>query len=298
MIQSAVIPVAGHGTRLLPATKSQPKEMLPVARKPIVQYVVEELVSNGIQQILFVTGRNKGSIENHFDHEPELARALTEANKHDLLKELDFEALKAHFFYTRQRQQKGLGDAVLCGENFAGEEPFLVALGDSILGLHAVSRAVSRMIDVYESKRASCVIAVEEVPREETSHYGVVQPEDGPADVFRIVNLVEKPAPEAAPSNLAIAGRYIFSPAIFDMIRRVKPDRRGEIQLTDAIQLLCDEGRRVMAVRLAAAEKRYDIGNFQSYFESFVEFALADPQYGGEFRRVLERLLAKSAATV
>jgi UTP--glucose-1-phosphate uridylyltransferase len=298
VIQSAVIPVAGHGTRLLPATKSQPKEMLPVARKPIVQYVVEELVSNGIQQILFVTGRNKGSIENHFDHEPELARALTEANKHDLLKELDFEALKAHFFYTRQRQQKGLGDAVLCGENFAGEEPFLVALGDSILGLHAVSRAVSRMIDVYESKRASCVIAVEEVPREETSHYGVVQPEDGPADVFRIVNLVEKPAPEAAPSNLAIAGRYIFSPAIFDMIRRVKPDRRGEIQLTDAIQLLCDEGRRVMAVRLAATEKRYDIGNFQSYFESFVEFALADPQYGGEFRRVLERLLAKSAATV
>jgi UTP--glucose-1-phosphate uridylyltransferase len=272
--------------------------MLPVARKPIVQYVVEELVSNGIQQILFVTGRNKGSIENHFDHEPELFRALSEANKQDLLKELDFEALKAHFFYTRQRQQKGLGDAVLCAENFAGEEPFLVALGDSILGLHAVSRAVSRMADVYDSKRASCVIAVEEVPREETSHYGIVQPEDGPADVFRIVNLVEKPAPDVAPSNLAIAGRYIFSPTIFDMIRRVTPDRRGEIQLTDAIQFMCEEGRRVMAVRLPATEKRYDIGNFPSYFESFVEFALADPQFGSEFRRVLERLLAKSAATV
>jgi UTP--glucose-1-phosphate uridylyltransferase len=298
VIKSAIVPVAGHGTRLLPATKSQPKEMLPVARKPIVQYVVEELVSNGIQQILFVTGRNKNSIENHFDHDPELFRTLTDANKQDLLQELNFEALsKANFFYTRQRMQKGLGDAILCGENFAGEEPFLVALGDSILGLHADSRACSRMADVYESKHASCVIAVEEVPAEETSHYGIVQPEMAAGDVFRIVNLVEKPRPEKAPSRLAIAGRYIFSPVIFDSIRRVQPDRRGEIQLTDAIQFLCEEGRRVMAVRLSAEEKRYDIGNFPSYFESFVEFALADPVYGTEFRRTLERLLAKASVT-
>jgi len=268
-----------------------------VARKPIVQYVVEELVSNGIQQILFVTGRSKSAIENHFDHDPELFHALTQSNKQDLLRELDFEALKANFFYTRQRLQRGLGDAILCAENFAGEEPFLVALGDSILGLNAVSRAVSRMADVFDSKRASCVIAVEEVPREETSHYGIVQPESK-GDVFRVVNLIEKPAPDEAPSNLAIAGRYIFSPLLFDMIRRVKPDKRGEIQLTDAIQFMCEEGRRVMAVKLTASEKRYDIGNFPSYFESFVEFALADPVYGAEFRRVLERLMAKSAATV
>jgi UTP--glucose-1-phosphate uridylyltransferase len=298
VIQSAVVPVAGHGTRLLPATKSQPKEMLPVARKPIVQYVVEELVSNGIEQILFVTGRSKASIENHFDHDPELFAALTQANNQDLLKELNFEALKAHFFYTRQRLQRGLGDAIMCAENFAGEEPFLVALGDSILGLNAVSQAVSRMADVFDSKRASCVIAVEEVPLEETSHYGIVQPEEGSGDVFRIVNLVEKPAPAAAPSNLAIAGRYIFSPVIFDMIRRVKPDKRGEVQLTDAIQFMCEEGRRVMAVKLTPAEKRYDIGNFPSYFETFVEFALADPVYGADFRRVLERLLAGTAVTV
>ena len=290
--------MAGLGTRLLPATKSQPKEMLPVARKPIVQYVVEELVSNGIQQILFVTGRSKASIENHFDHDPELSRALLDANKQDLLDELDFESLKANLFYTRQRMQKGLGDAVLCAENFAGEEPFLVALGDSILGLNAVSRAVSRMAEVFDARRASCVIAVEEVPREETAHYGIVQPEGLSDDVFRVVNLVEKPAPKDAPSTLAIAGRYIFSPLIFDMIRRVKPDRRGEIQLTDAIQFMCDEGRRVIAVKLTPEEKRYDIGNFPSYFESFVEFALADPIYGAEFRRVLERLMAKSAATV
>lgn len=298
MIKSAIIPVAGHGTRLLPATKSQPKEMLPVARKPIVQYVVEELVLNGIEQILFVTGRNKNSIENHFDHDPELFRTLTEANKQDLLQELDFDALtKAHFFYTRQSLQKGLGDAVLCGESFAGEEPFLLALGDSILGLHAESKACARMVDVFESKHASCVIAVEEVPAEETGNYGIVQPEDGEDDIFRIVNLVEKPQPKDAPSRLAIAGRYIFSPVIFDKIRVLEPDHRGEIQLTDAIQSLCEEGRRVMAVRLHPDEKRYDIGNFPSYFESFVEFALADPLYGAEFRRTLERLLGKSTFT-
>jgi UTP--glucose-1-phosphate uridylyltransferase len=154
------------------------------------------------------------------------------------------------------------------------------------------------MAEIFDSRHASCVIAVEEVPNAETSHYGIVQPEDGTDDAFRIVNLVEKPKPEDAPSNLAIAGRYIFSPVIFDMIRRVQPDGRGEIQLTNAIQLLCEEGRRVIAVKLAPEEKRYDIGNFPSYFESFVEFALADPVYGEEFRRVLERLLAKVPTTV
>lgn len=297
MIKSAIVPVAGVGTRLLPATKSQPKEMLPVARKPIVQYVVEELVQNGIEQILFVTGRNKSSIENHFDHDPELVRTLTAANKQDLLEELGFEELQAQFFYTRQRLQKGLGDAILCGESFAGEDPFLVALGDSILGLHANSKVVTRMMDVFQSKRASCVIAVEEVPHEETRHYGIVQPEGSSNANFRVVDLIEKPNPEEAPSNLAIAGRYIFSPLIFDMIRRIQPDKRGEIQITDAIRLLCEEGKRVIAVQLAPGEKRYDIGNFPSYFETFVEFALADPIHGADFRKVLQRLLAGVAAT-
>jgi UTP--glucose-1-phosphate uridylyltransferase len=294
VIKSAVVPVAGQGTRLLPATKSQPKEMLPVGRKPIVQYVVEELVRNGIEQILFVTGRNKTSIENHFDDDPELMRALRSSQKHDLMNELNGSGLAAKFFYTRQRNQAGLGDAILCGENFAGEEPFLVALGDSILGLHANSSAVARLAEIFESRRASCVIAVEEVPPEETAHYGIIQPDPTTEDVLRVVNLVEKPRPDEAPSNLAIAGRYVFSPLIFDMIRRVKPDKRGEIQVTDAIQLLCEEGKRVLAVKLGPAEKRYDIGNFPSYFETFAEFALADPVYGEEFRRVLERLLAKA----
>ena len=291
VIRSAIIPVAGLGTRLLPATKSQPKEMLPVARKPIVQYVVEELAANGVHDILFVTGRNKVSIENHFDSDPELFRALDETNKTDLLQEVQFEELNANFFYTRQRRQHGLGDAVLCGENFAGEQPFVVALGDSILGLHAKSKAVARMAELFEARHASCVVAVEEVPREETSHYGIVQIADGTDDCMRVLNLVEKPEPEVAPSNLAIAGRYVFSPLVFDLIRRVKPDRKGEIQLTDAIQLMCEEGKRVLALKLTGEERRYDIGNFPSYFETFVEFALADPLYGEAFRKTLKRLV-------
>ena len=296
MIKSAIVPVAGFGTRLLPATKSQPKEMLPVARKPIVQYVVEELVANRVEQILFVTGRNKSSIENHFDHDPELSRLLGAAKKQELLDELKFEELQAKFFYTRQRFPKGLGDAVLCGENFAGEEPFVVALGDSILGLHAESGTVSRMAELFESRHASCVIAVEEVPPDQTVHYGIVQAADIEGDWCRVVNLVEKPEPGVAPSNLAIAGRYVFSPLLFDMIRRVRPDARGEIQLTDAIRFMCEEGRRVLAVKLPPGERRYDIGNFDSYFETFVEFALADPVYGKELRRRLERLLEKEPA--
>ncbi|MBI1896268.1 MAG: UTP--glucose-1-phosphate uridylyltransferase [Acidobacteria bacterium] len=292
VIRSAIVPVAGWGTRMLPATKSQPKEMLTVARKPIVQYVAEELVRNGIEQILFITSRNKTAIENHFDTDPELARLLDSANRRELARELLFEQLHTKFFYTRQRVQRGLGDAILCSENFAGEQPFVVALGDSILGLHAESKAVARMVELFEAKHATCVVAVEQVPAEETSHYGIVQIADGDAGYYRVVRLVEKPPAGLAPSNLAIAGRYVFSPLIFDMIRRVKPDDRGEIQLTDAIQATCEEGKRVLAVCLPSNEKRYDIGNFPSYFETFVEFALADPEYGPEFRKVVERLLA------
>ncbi len=288
MIRSAIVPVAGLGTRLLPATKSQPKEMLPVAKKPIVQYVVEELASAGIDQILFVTGRGKTSIENHFDHDPELYRSLTNAERKDLLRELGYEQLKMHYFYTRQRMQKGLGDAILCGENFAGEESFLVALGDSIIGLNGHSTISRRIAEVYEREQAACVIAVEEVPRELTSHYGVVAP-DSEGGVFRIRNLVEKPVPGQEPSNLAIAGRYAFSPRIFDKIRQVAPDRRSEIQLTDAIRLLVESGERVVGVKLAPEERRYDIGNFPSYFETFIEFALADPDFGPGLRQRLKR---------
>jgi len=294
VIHSAIVPVAGLGTRLLPATKSQPKEMLPVARKPIVQYVAEELVANGLTDILFVTGRNKTSIENHFDSDPELLRQLTDSNKQDLAREVEFEDLKAHLFYTRQRTQRGLGDAVLCGENFAGDQPFAVALGDSILGINAQSMCLSRMVDLFEKHQADCVVAVEEVPREEVNHYGIVSLSGATGDAIHVGDLIEKPSPSEAPSNLAIAGRYVFSPLIFKLIREVPPGKNGEIQLTDAMRTLCQTGGRVFAYKLPAGEKRYDIGNFPSYFETFVEFALADPTYGEDFRRVLRKLLDPS----
>lgn len=290
MIKNAIVPVAGLGTRLLPATKSQPKEMLPVGKKPVVQYVVEELARSGLREILFVTGRGKDSIENHFDRDPELIESLRNAAKDDLLDELHFEELKIHYLYTRQSVQRGLGDAILCGEPFVGHDPFVVALGDSIIGLNGESTICHRMCDIYEENQAAAVIGVEEVARENVSHYGVVKPDNG-GDVFNISTLVEKPRPEDAPSNLAIAGRYVFSPVIFDMIRKVSPDKRQEIQITDAIRMLCETGRRVMGVRLSPGERRYDIGNFQSYFETFLEFALADDQYGPRLKERLRQLL-------
>jgi UTP--glucose-1-phosphate uridylyltransferase len=294
-IRNAVIPVAGLGTRLLPATKSQPKEMLAVGKKPIVQYIVEELHLSGIQRALFVTGRGKSSIEDHFDDDADLIRTLRETGKEDLLEELEYERLGVHFLYTRQRRQRGLGDAILCAEHFAGTEPFVVALGDSIIGRHKRSRIVERLIAAFEAHAAACAIAVEEVPPDQVSMYGIVHPAT-PTDVFEMIDLVEKPRPEEAPSNLAIAGRYVLSPAIFDAIKRTGFDRRGELQLTDAIRLMLREGKRIVGVKLPADEKRYDIGNFESYFETFVEFALTDPVYGEKLREHARELLGQGGA--
>lgn len=167
----------------------------------------------------------------------------------------------------------------------------MVALGDSVLGLNAQSRTVSRMIELFEARRASCVVAVQEVPPETTGRYGIVQVAESHGDVFRVRGVVEKPDPDKAPSNLAFVGRYVFSPLVFDLVRRVEPDRRGNLQLTDAIGLMCEEGKRVLALQLAPGERRYEIGDFPSYFETFAEFALADPLYGVRFRSKLERLL-------
>ena len=284
MIPIAVVPVAGLGTRLLPATKSQPKEMLPVAKKPVVQYVVEELEFNGARQILFITGRNKTSIENHFDFDHELTRTLREGGKEELLSELEYEQMRMQFFFTRQRRQKGLGDAILCGRHFTQDAPFIVALGDSILGLHGRSEVVRRMGEIYDAERPSCVVAVEEVPRHEVSAYGIVKVRgDGPW--AEIEDLVEKPSIEEAPSNLAIAARYVFGPEIYPALEKTRPGRGGEIQLTDAMRIMRAEGRKLIAVRLSRGEKRYDIGNFESYFEAFIEFALVDcPELAARIR--------------
>ena len=289
-IPNAVVPVAGLGTRLLPATKSQPKEMLPVARKPIVQYVAEELARSGVRNVLFVTGRGKAAIENHFAPDLVLMDTLRRAGKDELLSELDFEKLGLNVLYTRQSVQRGLGDAILHGESFAGRDPFIVALGDSIIGLRGDSTACRRMAVAFVEQDAQVVIAVEEVPAERVHLYGIVSP-GGDGDTFPIRTMVEKPSVEAAPSRLAVAGRYVFSPRIFEMIRSVRPDRRGEIQITDAIRAVAEGGGRVLGVRLRPEEKRHDIGNMPSYFETFIEFALADPDYGQRVRNHLMKVL-------
>lgn len=289
-IDIAVVPVAGLGTRLLPATKSQPKEMLPVGRKPVVQYVVEELTRVGMQRLLFVTGPGKDSIQNHFDLDGDLIQTLRETGKEELLSELEYERAAVQYFYTRQRQLLGLGHAVLCARSFVGNHPFVVALGDSIIGLHAESDVVRRMTRCFEERGAAAVIAFEEVPCAEVHQYGIAAPR-GEGDVFEIADLVEKPSPEESPSRLAIAARYVLSPAIFDALAVTPPGKGGEIQLTDAIRTLIRQGAPAYGVRLGPGERRYDIGNFETYFRAFVEFALADPRYGASLRRHMEALL-------
>jgi len=290
VIDSAVIPVAGLGTRLLPATKSQPKEMLPVGRKPVVQYVVEELTRMGMKRVLFITGPGKTSIENHFDLNDELIRVLRESGKEDLLAELEYERAPLQYFYTRQRQLLGLGHAILCAEPFVGNKPFVVALGDSIIGMHAQSDIVQRMIRCFTDKKAAAVIAFEEVLPAEVQNYGIAKPETR-GDIFKIEDLIEKPSEAEAPSNLAIAARYVFSPGIFEAVRHTKPGKGGEIQITDAIRLMIQDGAGVYGVRLNGKERRYDIGKFQAYFRAFLEFALADEQQGPSLRRYLKELL-------
>ena len=293
-VDLAVIPVAGRGTRLLPLTKSQPKEMLPVGRKPVVQYVVEELARCGLRRLLFVTGPGKTAIENHFDFDAELVAYLRESGKEEQLAELAFEGQAVEYFYMRQRRQLGLGHAVLCARPVVNGQPFVVALGDSIIGLHAQSEVVRAMIEQFEARRAEAVIAFEEVPREEVSHYGIAQPRGEARSVFELVDLIEKPEPAEAPSTLAVAARYVFSPAIFECLERTPPGKGEEIQLTDAIRLLIQQGRRVLGMVLPEGQRRFDIGNFESYYQAFVEFALADPEDGPALRRHLDRLLAAS----
>ena len=290
-IVKVVVPVAGMGTRLLPATKSQPKEMLPVGRRPVVQYVVEELQAAGLRQILFVTGRKKTAIEDHFDPDPELVRTLSSGGGYELLSELEYTETQARFFYTRQSVPRGLGDAVDHAREFAGDEHFAVALGDSIITSRDGTSLLRDMMAEHLANGAACTLAVEEVDPADVYRYGIVRPSSGAAGEgsFGVDDLVEKPRVGSAPSNLAIAARYIFSPVIFEAISRTAPDRNGELQLTDAIRLLLQLGQRVQAVRLRPSERRYDIGNFESYFKAFIDFALTDEKYGYMVRQYVKR---------
>lgn len=292
-IDIAIVPVAGLGTRLLPATKSQPKEMLPVGRKPVAQHVVDELAASGIRRLLFITGKGKHSIENHFDIDGELITYLRESGREQELAELDFERQAMEYFYTRQRRQLGLGHAVLCAQPLVGNQPFVVALGDSIIGLNAESDIVRRMTELFEAEQADLVVAFEEVPPEDVFRYGIAQPRGPIGETFQLERLIEKPTIDEAPSNLAVAARYVFSPRIFQKLAETKPGKGGEIQLTDAIQLVLDDGGKGFGMRLRSDERRFDIGNFESYFRAFVEFALADPKYGEGLHEFVRTLLTR-----
>lgn len=289
-IRNAVIPAAGAGTRLLPSTKAQPKEMLPVGRKPIVQYVVEELEANGIESILFITGRRKRAIEDHFDEDPELIEHLTRTGRTELLSELRFEHSGTAFFYTRQSRQLGTGHAIACAREFAGDEPFVVAMGDSIIMGGKGKPLVQRLMDAYDLSGGGCVIAFHEVPAEATQRYGVADPA-GEGEVFEVRDVVEKPAPGTAPSNLAICARYVLPPTVFEAISRTPPAPGGEIQITDTIRLMIREGVKVIGVKLGPGERRCDIGSFASYCRTFIDFALADEEVGVELAEYLRKRL-------
>jgi UTP--glucose-1-phosphate uridylyltransferase len=293
-VTKAVVLVAGFGTRLLPAAKAQPKEMLPVGRKPCVQYVVEEMKAAGIREVLFVTGRKKTSIEDFFDSDPELERRLSESGSYDLLEEVTWgDDDEIRFYFTRQSSQRGTADAVRLAEQWVGDEPFAVAFGDTIVQSGERRNLLSRLIATHLASGAACTFAVEEVPRDEVYKYGVVEPasssDDPSAAEFPIASLVEKPDQRNAPSNLAIVPRYVFQPSIFESIRLTLPGKSGEIWLTDSIGILLVKGQSVRCVRLAQGEKRYDIGNFETYFKAFIDLALADERYGYLVRQHLEQ---------
>jgi UTP--glucose-1-phosphate uridylyltransferase len=292
-ITKAIVPAAGLGTRLLPATKSQPKEMLPVGRKPVVQYVVEELQSAGLHQILMVTGRRKRTIEDHFDPDPGLVNSLKQAGNEAVLEDLNYIEGDSRFYYTRQSTPRGLGHAISLGADFIEESDFVVALGDSIVAADDPAAPLRAMMDAYRELNAAAIVAVEKVPREETFRYGIVSisgAEPPPGEPVAMTDIVEKPSVSAAPSTLAVAARYVFGPAIFDALGRTLPDARGEIQLTDAIKMLIQMGEPVYAWPFATDVRRYDVGNFESYFRTFVDFALADERYGYLVRKYIKQI--------
>lgn len=267
-IRKAIIPAAGMGTRFLPATKAQPKEMLPIVDKPAIQYIVEEAIASGIEDILIVTGRNKRAIEDHFDKSVELELALAQSGKDELLHVVQAVSNIADVHYIRQKEPLGLGHAVLCARKFIGNEPFALLLGDDIIA--SDPPCLKGMLDLYEQVETS-VIAVQEVGWEEVDKYGIISPGEVRGGIQYITDLVEKPDRDQAPSNLAVIGRYVIEPEIFDILEHLAPGRGGEIQLTDALRIL--NGPKSMAAFRQTGD-RYDTGDKLGYIEATIEFAL------------------------
>ncbi|AWP35943.1 UTP--glucose-1-phosphate uridylyltransferase GalU [Heyndrickxia coagulans] len=287
-VRKAIIPAAGLGTRFLPATKAMPKEMLPIVDKPTIQYIVEEAVESGIEDIIIVTGKGKRAIEDHFDNAWELEQNLAEKGKFELLEKVRYSSNLANIHYIRQKEPLGLGHAVWCARNFIGDEPFAVLLGDDIV--QNDPPCLKQLIDQYEETRSS-VIGVQEVPEEETHRYGIIEPASKEGRRYQVDKFVEKPKQGTAPSNLAIIGRYLLTPEVFMFLDKQEKGAGGEIQLTDAIQQL-NQIQRVFAYQFEG--KRYDVGEKLGFVKSTIEFALQDENLKEELQAFLKEVMTES----
>ena len=285
-VTKAVIPAAGLGTRFLPATKACPKEMLPIVDKATIQYIIEEALASVIKDILIITGHNKRSIEDHFDYNPELELNLREHGKDELLAMVK-EIGDINLHYIRQKEPKGLGHAILCAKSFVGDEPFAVLLGDDVV-YNEEKPCLQQLLDVYDATGAS-VLGCQTVPQEKVSSYGIVASEaTEDARIFKVNDMVEKPAVEEAPSRLAVLGRYVITPEIFAILEQTAPGRGGEIQLTDALKVLAKE-QAMYAYDFVG--RRYDVGDKQGYLEATVEYALRRPELREKFLRYLQEMM-------
>jgi len=282
-----VIPAAGLGIRFLPATKAQPKEMLPVVDKPAIQYVVEEAVESGITDIIIITGRGKRAIEDHFDKSYELEHKLRESGNSEALSEVQKIASMADIFYIRQKEQLGLGHAILCAKKHVGDEPFAVMLGDDIVVNE--KPCIGQLVDVFDSTKTS-VVGVEQVPKAKLHRYGVIKGRRVKSEVYKVEDLVEKPSPGEAPSDLAIIGRYVFTPDIFRFLEKIGPGKDGEYQLTDAMRLLC---RKKGLYGLRFKGRRYDIGSKADWVRATIELSMDREDLAQELKPHVERMSRK-----
>ena len=294
-IRKAVIPAAGLGTRVLPATKAQPKEMLVIVDKPALQYLVEELVAAGIEEILIITGRNKGSIENHFDYSYELEKTLEEKGKKDLLKIVTNISEMSNIYYVRQKRPLGLGHAISCAEAFVGDEPFVVLLGDDIIYTDkdkGQSPVTKQLVEKYNELQGGTILGVQEVPHENVSKYGIIKPlKQIDEKTVAVEDFIEKPSVDEAPSNLAALGRYVLEPEIFSYLKRTKPGKGGEIQLTDAILAMKNDGEKLYAYNFDGL--RYDTGDKFGMFVANVEFGLRHEELKDKVKDYLKDLVEK-----
>jgi UTP--glucose-1-phosphate uridylyltransferase len=283
-VKKAVIPAAGFGTRFLPATKVVPKELLPIVDKPTIQYIMEEVVAAGIEEVILITGRDKGSIEDHFDTSTELENHLRKKGRKDLLRMVQAISDMVTLVSVRQKEPLGLGHAILCAKKIVGEEPFAVLLGDDLID--ARTPCIRQMMDVYQ-KMEGAVIAIQKVPKTETHLYGIIKGKKESDRIYRIEKMVEKPKQGTAPSNLAIIGRYILPPQIFGILEKVSPDGKGEIQLTDGLREL---SQRVPVFGYEFIGDRYDAGYKLGYLQANISFALKHPELGPKLERYLKGL--------